>query len=137
MMKYPDLDNKGFAKIIVEDTIRSAHTDHRLAKDATVQDCLDALRGPQAASLVQAMIAEYTPTGKEVKSGEVAQMDGRLVGRTLNIHARSLLEQLDTQLQQYLNLSEAERIQLVAQLVGQEEQQDVFFRSIASSGRRQ
>ena len=43
----PDiLTDANLPEMIVGDTIRSAHTNPNLIKDATVEDCLDALKTP-------------------------------------------------------------------------------------------
>ena len=83
------------AEIIVSDTIRSAHTNPLLAKDATVQDWLDALKSKGAGQLVQAMLREYS-----VHDGQ--EIDPRTLGYSMNVTAHGLTRELTTQLEAYL-----------------------------------
>lgn len=113
------LDNSGLAQIIVEDTVRTSHRELSMAKDATVQDCLDLLNGPQGYIAVQAMLGEY------LSSYTAARVSGTVPGISLKIleydqvevYADGLKKELIGQLAAYLSMSAEKRAVLLQRLL--------------------
>ena len=116
----PDiLTSADLAKIIVGDTLRSAHTNPRLMKDATAEDCLDALKAPEGNRIVQSLLAEYASSEiAALNSNAIAMFDSRLLeSRATTISAAVLKDELIQQLTSYLELPVDEKRILIQGLL--------------------
>lgn len=109
------------ARIVVNDTIRSAHTKPDLIKDATVEDCLDALKAPESGRIVQSLLAEYTASEiAALNSDSIAMFDSRLLNAgAVRISAAVLKDELIHQLTGYLELPADEKAIIVQGLLSE------------------
>lgn len=120
--KSPDrLTNADLAKIIVGDTIRAAHTNPNLIKDATVEDSLDALKAPGGDRVVQSLLAEYALSEiAALNSGVIAMLDARVVNsNAVMVTAGGLKNELLQQLTGYLELPADEKAIIVQGLLSE------------------
>lgn len=107
------------ARIIVNDTIRSAYSTPGLNGEEVVRAGIAALRGSDGERLTQAMIAEYLGSdGAGQAAGVAPAVDIRMLQQgVVKVYAEPLREEMARGLETFLGLPEAERATRIRAIV--------------------
>lgn len=111
------------ARVIVGDTIYTAHTNPEMAGDETVQQCLDLLHQPVGEIITQDMLSQYMGSMTAMRYfGTAPEVDRRLMKQVHHVTALGLRQEMVGQLGRYLGLPDAERAAFKDRVVREREE---------------